>query len=301
MHTVIIILGPTASGKSKLGVQLAKKFHGVVISADSRQVYQGLNIGTAKITRKEMKGVPHFLLDVASPKRQYTVSHYIRDVQRVLKKIPESTPVFLVGGSPFYIDAVTKPHSFSPVPPNPKLRQRLEKKSIAQLRIILKKLDRARARNIDWNNKRRVIRAIEVASTSPLPSLPKEGRPPHQNFGVGAGVVLKIGLSVSRAELFRRIDHQIDQRLRHGMISEVQRLHRKGVSWRRLSAFGLEYREIVKMLNGQASRKNLSTRMKSVTHDFVRRQMTWWKRDQDIHWVTTPKQAEVFVSRWLQS
>lgn len=288
LRSIIVILGPTASGKSSLGVRLAKKFRGVVISADSRQVYRGLDIGTAKITKRQMRGVPHFLLDVASPRRQYSVAHYARDVGRVMKRILESTPIFLVGGSPFYIDAVTKPNSFSLVPPNPALRKKLEKKKIVQLRIILNKLDPIRAKNIDWQNKRRVIRAIEVAKGKhdPSPVLPRMR-------------VLKIGLPVPCQDLFRRIDQHIDKRLRHGMIKEVQRIHGSGVPWSRLTSLGLEYREIVRTLRGQAPKSDVSTRMKTATHDFVRRQMTWWKRDKDIHWVTTAKQTEKLISEWL--
>src|SRR4029078_4516477 len=122
-------------------ITLAKKYHGVVISADSRQVYRGMDIGTGKITKKEMKGVPHFLLSVASPKSQYSVARYVRDVSKVIKKTSPSTPIFLLGGSPFYIDALTKPNAFSSVPPNPTLRRRLAKKTTTQLVTRLRQLD----------------------------------------------------------------------------------------------------------------------------------------------------------------
>lgn len=288
---LIVILGPTASGKSALGVKLAKKFHGVVISADSRQVYRGLDIGTAKISRREMRGVPHYLLDVTSPRSQYSVARYVRDVRRVLKNISPSTPIFLVGGSPFYLQAVTQPGSWSAVPPDQLLRRRLAAQSTRQLFNQLTKLNPSRAKTIDPANRRRLIRAIEISSSAPHLSAWGSG-------GVGAGV-LKIGLPVPRRELFRRIDHHVDQRLRRGMIKEVVRLNRRGVPWSRLTGLGLEYREIVRTLRHQASAEDLPARMKTATHDFARRQMTWWKRDRSIRWVTRPAEAERLVRRFL--
>ncbi len=164
-NKLIVILGPTASGKSELAVKLAKKFNGEIISADSRQVYKGLNIGTGKITKKEMKGIGHHLLDVASPKRKFTVAQFqklafkkIREIQRRGK-----TP-FLVGGTGFYIQSVVDNISIPEVTPNWKLRKALEKKNTEELFSMLKKLDPARAKTIDSKNPRRLTRAIEIAS-----------------------------------------------------------------------------------------------------------------------------------------
>ncbi|MBI2984732.1 MAG: tRNA (adenosine(37)-N6)-dimethylallyltransferase MiaA [Candidatus Kerfeldbacteria bacterium] len=288
---LVIILGPTASGKSKLGLQLAKKFQGVVISADSRQVYRGLNIGTGKINQPGMRGVPHYLLDVASPRRQYSVARYARDVRRVLNSIDPNRPVFLVGGSPFYIKAVTEPHSFSPVPPDAALRRRLAGLTTARLIARLQKLDPERARHIDPANRRRLIRAVEIAGE----------RRQYYSLQFPPMQVLKIGLAVPRRMLFGRIDRQVKRRLRGGMINEVQRLHRRGVPWSRFRAFGLEYRLVVDYLRGRLRRERLGPKMKSATHDFARRQMTWWKRDSGIHWVRRLDKAERLVSRFLRT
>ncbi len=289
MRNLIVILGPTASGKSALGVRLAKKLHGVVISADSRQVYKGLNIGTGKITAKEMRGVPHFLLNVASPKSQYSVARYVPDAARVLKRLPSTAPVFLVGGSPFYIDALTKPDAYSPVRPNPTLRRRLAAETTAQLVAQLRKINPARLKNIDFANRRRLIRAIEIASyrdhvrAPEFPSLR----------------VLKIGLNVPRVELYRRINRRVDSRMRQGMAAEVRRLHESGLSWKRLDDFGLEYRWLSRYLRGRLTKAEAVRQLKSVSHDFAKRQMTWWKRDRDIHWIDRPKQAERLVRSFL--
>lgn len=289
---IIVILGPTASGKSRLGVRLAKKFHGIIISADSRQVYRGLNIGTGKIPKKERHGIPHFLLDVAPPRSQYSVARYARDVQRVLKNIPLSTPVFLVGGSALYIKAVTEPGWIANVPPNPKLRRRLEKMTTAQLVNLLRQKLPERILTIDRANRRRLIRAIEVAVSMPSPELGRAARGRLHSM-------LKIGLAVPRATQFRRIDRQIAHRLRRGMIRETMGIHRQGVSWKRIEALGLEYRVLVQHLRGQLTRAEAETKMRTVTHDFARRQTTWWKHDQDIRWVTSDQQALRLCRKFL--
>ncbi len=286
---LIIILGPTASGKSALGVRLAKKFHGVIISADSRQVYSGLNLGTGKVTKREMDGVPHFLLDVAAPRGQYSVDRYVRDVARVLQHIPARTPIFLVGGSPFYIDALTKPGAYSPVPPNPALRRRLEKKSTPLLIAMLKKKNPERAKTIDPANRRRLIRAIEVANDKKTRTFPV--LPPFD--------ILQLGTKISKPKLHTNIARRVDRRLQAGMINEVRQLHRQGLSWKRLDAFGLEYRYLAAYLQKNITKPEMVAQLNSAIRHFAKRQMTWWKRDQDIVWVT-PTQAIPLVKKFLR-
>ncbi|MBI5467245.1 MAG: tRNA (adenosine(37)-N6)-dimethylallyltransferase MiaA [Candidatus Kerfeldbacteria bacterium] len=286
---VIVILGPTAAGKSALGIALAKRFGGVIISADSRQVYRGLDIGTGKLPLAARRSIPHYLIDVASPRSQYTVDRFVRDVRRILDTLPQRTPVFLVGGSPFYIDAVTKPNAYSSVPPNPALRQWLEQLTTAELNRRLKRLDRRRWASIDHANRRRLIRAIEIAhGDTPAP------------VALPAMRILKLGLRAPLPKLRRRIDRQISARLRAGMIRETAAAHHRGVSWKRLAALGLEYRVIINHLRDQLPRNAVAPNMKKVTYDFVRRQLTWWKRDQAIRWVT-PHQAIRAVATFLQA
>src|SRR3990167_3851819 len=161
---IIVILGPTASGKSALAVKLAKKFNGEVISADSRQVYKGLNIGTGKITRKEMGGVPHYCLDVVSPKKIFTVADFKKCAEKAIEKIfaKNKTPI-IVGGTGLYIQAVVDNITLPEVKPNWKLRKELEKKTTEEMFKMLKKLDPERAKTIDAKNPRRLIRAIKTA------------------------------------------------------------------------------------------------------------------------------------------
>ncbi|MEK7612980.1 MAG: tRNA (adenosine(37)-N6)-dimethylallyltransferase MiaA, partial [Patescibacteria group bacterium] len=165
MKKVLVIVGPTASGKSGLAVRLAKKFKGEIISVDSRQVYKGLDIGTGKITKKEMKGVPHYLLDVANPKKQFSVSQYKKFADKIVRYIVlENRLPIIVGGTGFYIDTLAGKFSLPDVPPNKLLRRKLEKFDTEELFKMLKKKDPARAKTIDRHNKVRLIRALEIVN-----------------------------------------------------------------------------------------------------------------------------------------
>jgi tRNA dimethylallyltransferase len=169
-NKLVVILGQTASGKTDLSIKLAKKFGGQIISADSRQVYKGLNIGSGKVTKKEMTGVPHYLLDVASPKKIFTVAHFQKMALRAIKKIQKNGDMpFLVGGSGFYIQSIVDGTMIPEVAPNWKLRKTLEKKSTDQLLLMLKKIDSVRAKTIDAKNPRRLIRAIEIVKATKKP------------------------------------------------------------------------------------------------------------------------------------
>lgn len=294
VRNVIIILGPTASGKSTLGVRMARRFAGVVISADSRQVYRGYDLGSGKVTKRARHGVPHFLIDVASIRRQYTAGDFARDFQRVLAKLDPATPIFLVGGSPFYIEAALDPGKLAGVKPDPKLRARLEKKTTATLVKQFRRCDPKRAATIDPHNRRRLIRAIEVASSkSPHHLQPTTYNPTPLR-------ILKLGLSFPRRTLYARIDRRVDERMRRGMLQETERLHARGASWKRLESLGLEARFLSYAVRGQMTKAEAVERLKGRIHAFARRQLTWWRRDKTIRWIRTPAQAALLVRRFLQ-
>ena len=173
-NKIIVILGPTASGKTALSITLAKRFNGEIISTDSRQVYKGLNIGSGKITKKEMKGIPHHLLDVANPKRKFTVAQFQTLALKKIQEIQNKGKIpFLVGGTGFYIQSVVDGIAIPEVKPNWKLRKKLDKKSVKELFLMLKKLDPRRAKNIDPKNPHRIIRAIEIvlSTNKPVPKI----------------------------------------------------------------------------------------------------------------------------------
>ena len=264
---IIVILGQTATGKSNLAVILARKFNGEIISADSRQVYKGLDIGTGKITKREMKGVPHHLLDVVSPKRParlggtFTASEYKALAEEKIKEILSKGKVPIIcGGTGFYIDAITKGVVFSEVPPNLKLRKILEKKTPEELFKMLKKLDARRAKDIDQKNKVRLIRAIEIAKA--LGKVPKitEEIPPYS--------FIKIGLSLPPEELKKKVEKRVKGMFKAGLLKEIQKLKKTGVSDKRLKELGFEYY------------KPTPEKVITETIKYSKRQMTWFKRDK---------------------
>ncbi|MDR3519947.1 MAG: tRNA (adenosine(37)-N6)-dimethylallyltransferase MiaA [Candidatus Pacebacteria bacterium] len=267
---IIVILGQTATGKSALTVKIAKKINGEIISADSRQVYKGLDVGTGKINKKEMMGVPHHLLDVISPKNKFTVAEYKKLAEEKIEEIiaREKTPI-ICGGTGFYIDAITKGVIFPEVPPNLKLRKVLEKKSAVELFKMLKKLDSARAKNIDAKNKVRLIRAIEISRA--LGKVPEiiEQKPEYK--------FIKIGLYLPEAQLKKKIEKRVKKMFTSGLLKEIKKLKKSGVSNKRLKEFGFEYFE-------PTEEKVILETLK-----YAKRQMTWFKRDKEIKWFDASK------------
>lgn len=283
---VIIVLGQTATGKSDLGVRLAKKFNGEIISADSRQVYKGLDIGTGKITKKEGRGVPHHLLDVVNPRHVYTAAEYTRAAAKILRYIAEKERVpIVVGGTGFYIDALLGNITLSNVPPDKELRVMLEKKTTSMLLKQLEKLDPVRAQNIDTKNRRRIIRAIEIAKNTGETIYKKQG---DQKYDV-----LKIGIKMEDAMLKKNIKKRLLVRLKQGMIAEARKLHKKGLSWRRMEELGLEYQYLSRYLRRYLSRKEMVEKLNTEIWRYARRQKTWFKRDKNIQWFTPSEYKKI--------
>lgn len=291
---LIVILGPTASGKSSLAIKLAKKFKGEIVSADSRQVYKGMNIGTGKVTKKEMLGVPHYLLDVASPKKKFTVVQYRKLALKALDKIQRKNKIlFLVGGTGFYIQAIVNGIVIPEVKPDWRLRKKLELIATEKLFQKLRKLDPKRAKTIERKNKRRLIRALEIIikTKKPVPTLKKQPLPYP---------ILMIGIKKSFKELHRLIKKRLLIRFRQGMILEVKKLRKSGVSWKRLEEFGLEYRYIAKYLQGKITYKEMVEKLQKEILGLAKRQMTWFKRDGRIYWVKKEKETEKLVKNFLR-
>jgi tRNA dimethylallyltransferase len=275
---IVVILGPTATGKSDYAVKLARTWNGEIISADSRQVYCGLDIGAGKITKREMKGVPHHLLDVADPKGiRYTVEDFKHDGKKAIDDILKRGKLPIIcGGTGFYIDTLIFNETYPNVQPNQKLRAQLAKKSADVLMREITKLDPRRAKTLDPLNKVRIIRAIEVARA--LGSVPKVKRTEQYE-------TLFIGLTSTTEKLRERIHKRLLKRMKGDkMIREVKNLHKKGVSWERMHAFGLEYRYVALYLQKKLSREDMLTQLENQIVDFSKRQMTWFKRNKSIHW-----------------
>jgi len=291
MNKLIVILGPTSAGKTSLSIKLAEKFNGEVVSADSRQVYKGMNLGTGKVTEEEMNGIPHHLLNVVSPKEEFNVVQYQELAFKAIEGIQERDKLpFLVGGSPFYIYAVVEGWKFPGVPPKPKLREKLEKKSKESLFKILKKMDPERAREIDKNNKRRIIRSIEIAEElGEVPDLKKEPRYDS----------LLLGIKTEREKLEKLISERLERRFNKGMIQEVKKLHENGVTWEKLEEFGLEYRWIARFLQKKIPKKEMKQSLRKDIEHFAKRQMTWFKKDDRIHWIEDQNNAEQIIRDFL--
>jgi tRNA dimethylallyltransferase len=292
LQKLVVIVGPTSSGKSALAVRLAKKFGGEIVSADSRQVYKGMDIGTGKITKREMRGIPHYLLDVASPKRKFTVVQYRQLALYAIARISQRGKIpFLVGGTGFYIQAVVDGITIPEVPPDWKLRRALEKKSAEELFAMLKALDPERAKTIESKNKRRLVRAIEIIKKT------KKRVPRIQK--TFPFTVLMIGIKKSKTELKKLIKKRLLERLKRGMVSEAKGLRKSGLSWKRLEEFGLEYRLMSHYLQGKISYQQMRERMQKEIEHYAKRQMVWFKRDKRIHWVSTYEEAEKLIRNFL--
>jgi len=292
MKKLIVILGPTASGKTDLSIKLAKKFNGEIISADSRQVYKRMDIGTGKITKKEMQGVPHYLLDVASPKRRFTVVQYQKLALKAIERIYKKNKIpFLVGGTGFYIQAIVDGIVIPRVKPDWKLRKKLEKKNTKELFLMLKKLDPNRTKNIDKNNPRRLIRALEIVK--------ELGTVPPLSLSGPRFELLMIG--VKKENLEERIKKRLLKRLKIGMVAEVNNLRKSCLSWKRLEEFGLEYRYIAQYLQKKINYEEMIEKIQKESEHFAKRQMTWFKREKRIKWVKTSQEAEKLVKKELGS
>lgn len=289
---LVVILGPTAAGKSRLAVALAKKFRGEIVSADSRQVYRGMDIGTGKITPAEAQGVPHYLLDIVSPRTRFDVVRYQKKALRAIKNIQSRQHLpFLVGGSPFYLYSIIEGWRFPKVGSLPSLRRELSQKPLPVLQERLKSLDPDYFKKVEKANPRRLIRAIEIAT--------QLGRvPPRQRQSLFHSLI--IGLQIPWPKLKERIAQRLQKRFRQGMIQEVVTLHRQGISWKRLEDFGLEYRWISYYLQGKLTKKEMAKKLQKEIEKFAKRQMTWFKRDQRIHWVKNKKEAEALIKSFLQ-
>lgn len=275
---IIVVLGPTATGKSDLAVQIAQRFNGEVVSADSRQVYTGLDIGTGKITKREMRGVPHHLLDVVNPKRVFTAAHYKKLAKRAVQDILARgrTPV-ICGGTGQYIDALVYDTPFPEVPPDKKLRAKLEKMPAQELFAILEKLDQRRAKNIDAKNQRRLIRAIEIATA--LGSVPHLAVEPPSAYDV-----LFIGLDTNDEQLRARIKARLLARVRRGMIAEANHLRTRGILWKRMEELGLEYRYLARYLRNKIAKNEMLPQLETAIWHYAKRQRRWFKRNKQIHW-----------------
>ncbi len=301
-NKLIIILGPTASGKTEMAIKLAKKFNGEIISADSRQIYKGMDIGTAKPRRVQnsksrpfiVKNISHYLIDIINPNEDFSLAEYkklaveiIKDIQK-RKKIP-----FLVGGTGLYISSIVDNLEIPKVKPNKLIRKKLEAKSAEDLFKKLKKLDSKAAENSDESNKRKLIRALEVCLITKKTFSSQQGR------GVPLFDFLQIGVKIPREKLYKKINQRVDQMIKTGLEKEVKKLMDKGYDLDLPSMSSLGYKQIGKYLKNEISFQEAVESIKTETRHFAKRQMTWFKRDKKIKWIGDYNEAKQLVEKFL--
>jgi tRNA dimethylallyltransferase len=292
MKKVIFITGATASGKSEIAIWLALKINGEIINADSRQVYKYLNIGSGKISEKEKKIVKHYLLDIAHPKRNYSLGKWLKDVDEVIKKIYRKNKIPIIcGGTILYLKALKEGWVLPNVKPNYKLRKELEKFNVDKLYEILLKLDPERAKTIQKENKRRLIRAIEIATfLGKVPSLKKEPR----------YEILVVAPYVDFKRLERKIYKRLIKRVK-GIIQEIKKLRKLRLSFERIISFGLEYRWFGKYVKGEIDLKTAIEKCYKDIRRFAKKQINELKKLNYVYWFKNKKELLKIVKEFLKN
>ena len=332
---LLAILGPTASGKSALAIEIAREYNGEIISIDSRQVYRGMDIGTGKVERDEnfpslsevggqyfSEDIPHHLIDITDPAGPYNVTDFLRDATRALEDIRARGRLpILCGGTGFWAQALIGGQSFPSVPPDPEFRTSLSGLSAEELFSRLQAVNLERSRIIDRHNPVRLIRALEIAKAesavthelnhnSTPPTTGRVGLPLIEERGHSAQVLHNPDVLLSHAtiivlnppiEILRdRIKKRLDARFAQGMIDEVQQLHAHGLSWERLDSFGLEYRWIARFLQNKLDEPTMRDKLYYDIVHYAKRQLTWFRRWErqgaPLRWVTSSDEAIAIVN-----
>lgn len=286
LYNLIVILGPTASGKTKLAARLAAWLGSEIISADSRQVYRGMDIGTGKDLGDYVidgKKIPYHLIDIVDPEHDFSVFEYQRCFYRCFEEISSRGVIpIMVGGTGLYIEAVVKGYKMLEVPEDPRLREELQNVDMNTLRQTLLALNPSVHNTTDLLDRRRLIRAIEIAMYS-------KSRGVEGTISMPAIRPLVIGIRWDRNVLRERITHRLRERLKAGLVEEVQRLHESGIGWDRLAYFGLEYRYVGLYLQGVLRYERMCETLNTRIHQFAKRQETWFRRMErqgiTIHWI----------------
>lgn len=315
MGKLLIILGPTSTGKTDLAINLAKKFNGELVSCDSRQVYKGVDIGTGKMPsagrwkvedrRWIVNGIPIHMYDVADPKDQYNVARFHKDANKIIKEILKRGKLpIIVGGTGLYLKALLEGLPNLAIPMDIKLRKNLSKLTKEQLQKKLKKISTEKWESLNYSdrqNPRRLIRAIELEISPRRSSF--DFAQDHLRGGLTSYDILKIGLTAPRELLYQRIDERVLSRIHQGMLEETKKLQSNGLDVRRMKQLGLEYGVMAGYLSGKINRIELIKIMQGKIHGYVRRQLTWFKKEKAVIWfdITAkdfPVNVEKQVTKW---
>lgn len=298
---VIVIVGPTASGKTSVSIELAKKINGEIISADSMQVYKYMNIGTAKPSIEEQDGIKHYLLDVVLPDEQFNVAKYkelaIQAIEEILKK--GKTPI-IVGGTGLYINTLVNGIEFTDINKDEEytkyLMEKYENEGIDILFEELKKVDSESAKIIDKNNVRRVIRALEIYKVTGK----TKAQIDRESIKETNYDYMLFGIEWSRDELYDRIDRRVDLMFQDGLVNEVKDVI-QNFNISNTAIQGLGYKEVIEYLNGNIGYDELIDLIKKETRHYAKRQLTWFKRDKRIKWVKKDEAVDIIINSLLPS
>lgn len=288
---VLAIIGPTASGKTALSLEIAKKFNGEIVSADSRQIYKYMDIGTEKISQSEMQGITHHLLDIVNPDQEFTLADYKRKAVNTIKDIHKRGKLpILCGGTGLYLNAIIENYQIPRVPPQFDLRQQLaqyyEEHGAQALHKLLQERDPDAAAKIHPNNVRYVIRALEIFEAG-LDSQPPKGKKIFNIFTVG--------IDWPRESLYERINSRVHDQIDRGLLNEVKTLMHKGYNPGLPALSSIGYSEIIEFLNGDVTLEEAIENIKKNTRNYCKRQLTWFRRYQNINWINGDE-----LQGWLQ-
>ena len=295
-NKLLVVIGPTAVGKSDLAILLAKKYNGEIISADSRQVYRKLDLGTGKVeTDKNSKsdGVIHHMIDIVDVSEQYSIAEFQKETNKKIKEIWSKGKLPIIcGGSPLYVISVLEGWQFPKTKPNLELRSELENKSIEELYLQLESLDSKRAKTIEKKNKRRLVRALEIL-------LGNQNILPLTKKPIKADILI-LGIIKDREAIKELILKRLDKRIELGMIEEVKKLKESGISSKRLDDLGLEYRYINLYLEGKLSLNEMKEQLYNKINQFAKRQMTWFKKFENVSWIENDinEAKKIINSNW---
>lgn len=297
---IVVICGPTASGKTGWSLALAKQFNAEIISADSRQIYKEMNIGTAKengVWQEDaylVEGVPHYLIDIIKPNEIYSTAEFCAQAKELIETIIKKGKIsFIVGGTGLYIDTLINNFTIPEVKPNLTLRKSLEEKNLAELQELLKKLDSETYQTIDIKNKRRLSRALEVVITT------GESFKNKQQKGEKLFETLYLGIELPREVLYDRINERVELQIKNGLLKEVEKLVQK-YPWDSPAMSGIGYRQFKDYFAGIISLDQAKEALKQATRQYAKRQLTWFKRNSEIHWCENLNEAEKLVQNFLK-
>lgn len=287
MQKLLVVVGPTAVGKTEISIQLAKRLNGEIISADSMQIYCGMDIGTAKPTLEEQAGIPHHMLDIVDPGQPFSVADYQSQARQKIEEIAARGRMpILAGGTGLYVRAVIDPYNFIPADTDWDLRARLRRQAqeagLDALHQWLSEIDPVAAERIHTNDERRIIRALEVYQTTGQPLSFWEQQTDRQKPLYD---LIMIGLSRPRTELYERINQRVDLMLEQGLLAEAQDLMAKGLDETFIASQAIGYKEFFAYLRGKESLAEASERLKQGTRRYAKRQLTWFRADKRVQWI----------------